>query len=29
MPLAFWLILGVMAAMLVALVVVFRKRGWL
>ena len=29
MPLTFWLILGVMAAMLVALVVVFRKRGWL
>ena len=29
MPLAFWLILAVMAAMLVALVVVFRRRGWL
>jgi len=28
-PYAFWLILGLMAAMLVVLVVVFRRRGWL
>jgi magnesium transporter len=28
-PYAFWLIIGLMAAMLVVLVVVFRRRGWL
>jgi LPXTG-motif cell wall-anchored protein len=28
-PLAFWLIVGLMAAMLVGLVVLFRRRGWL
>jgi Mg2+ and Co2+ transporter CorA len=28
-PYAFWLILGLMAAVLVVLVLVFRRRGWL
>jgi magnesium transporter len=28
-PYAFWLIIGLMAAMLIVLVVVFRRRGWL
>jgi magnesium transporter len=28
-PYSFWLVVGVMAAMLVALILVFRRRGWL
>jgi Mg2+ and Co2+ transporter CorA len=28
-PYAFWLIVALMAVMLVALVLVFRRRGWL
>ena len=28
-PLAFWLVLGLMLAMLVGLIAYFRRRGWL
>jgi magnesium transporter len=28
-PIAFWLVIAVMSALLVALVIIFRRRGWL